>query len=150
MRRRQVTEEVRSVFGGRLREIRKSLGLGVREAGRRIGISGPAVSLIETGKTNLSVERAREICEAYGHELLVEAYHPAEEEILRVPAGARSILETFLTCDPVDVAPLRSLVVLWPRLDPTVRAVWAAEVQVWEQALEDQSGENVSLETGDA
>lgn len=49
----------------RVRELRKTLGLTLVKFGEAIGISNPAVSMIESGKSNVSDRTRWAICQAF-------------------------------------------------------------------------------------
>lgn len=53
-------------LGERIRMVRTSSGLSQEEFGRNIGISKPAISLIEAGKNNPSEQTLLFICNRYG------------------------------------------------------------------------------------
>ncbi|PFY08595.1 helix-turn-helix transcriptional regulator [Bacillus toyonensis] len=48
------------------KEIRKKLGFSIEEAAKKLGISGGYLSQIETGKRQISAERADLIANLYG------------------------------------------------------------------------------------
>lgn len=46
-------------------ELRTSMGLTQRDFGRRVGVSGPAICQLETGRTSISAETALGIADAF-------------------------------------------------------------------------------------
>lgn len=54
-----------------LQETRKAQGLSLREAANQAGISNAQISMIETGKRNLTKEVAEKLAEVYGHQKMI-------------------------------------------------------------------------------
>lgn len=53
------------VPGERITEVRKSLGLTMEKFGQKLGITKTAISLIESGKNNLTDANAKAICREF-------------------------------------------------------------------------------------
>lgn len=53
-------------IGERIKKIRKSNGLTIVDFGKRIGVSNPAVSMMENGKSNPSNQTIVAICREFG------------------------------------------------------------------------------------
>jgi transcriptional regulator with XRE-family HTH domain len=71
-------------LGERLRSLRKLRGLSLEEAGRRLELSASFLSMLERGRTDVSLGRFERICRVYGiqaGELLLEHGQGLEPEI---------------------------------------------------------------------
>lgn len=63
------TDDARLSLGLRLREMRSRSSLSLRGAAERSGLSASFIRMVEIGESGISVERLRQLTEAYGAEL---------------------------------------------------------------------------------
>lgn len=61
----------------RLKQLRKALGLSQEELGKRVGVTGPGISKLESGDRNITEQMLKSICREFG----------ASEEWLRTGVG---------------------------------------------------------------
>ncbi|MCX4665373.1 helix-turn-helix domain-containing protein [Streptomyces sp. NBC_01381] len=61
-----ITERQRRI-GAELRKARRQAGIAVGEGGRLIGMSGPHLTHVESGRTGIPSQRLRELLKAYGY-----------------------------------------------------------------------------------
>lgn len=73
------------LFGNRLKQLRKDRNLTQEQLAEKLDISLPNISYIETGKTYPSVETQEKICKVMGinyHELYMFYDAPSNEEMI--------------------------------------------------------------------
>lgn len=56
--------------GERIKEIRKSLNLTMEKFGEKLGVTKTAISLLESGKNNLTEQAAKSICRTFNVDYL--------------------------------------------------------------------------------
>jgi transcriptional regulator with XRE-family HTH domain len=64
-RRLQINPESRKLIGAKIRKFRHQHGWHLAEVAQKLGISTPALSKIETGVTDISVSRMKQISNLY-------------------------------------------------------------------------------------
>ena len=72
-------------IGERIKQLRESAGLSQNELGRRAGISGQAVSLIEAGKRDPTWGSVLKLARALG--VTISAFDPDTDQLEQEPDG---------------------------------------------------------------
>jgi len=82
-------------FGDRLRRLRQSQGLSVRELARRVGVSGSYISQLEQNESKPSFSTLKKICEVMQTQtsILTEDDYPDDWVIVRKNARRHLVLE---------------------------------------------------------
>lgn len=108
----------------RLKDLRKSLNLSQDAFGKRIGMSGGAISLLEKGKRNVTEQVIKSICREYSvdymwlttgdGEMFVESDDDFMEKIDRIMAGEgdarKNMIKTLLNASDADIEALDNLI----------------------------------------
>lgn len=96
----------------RIKQLRKKLKLSQSAFGEMLGMSGPAISLIESGKNTASESTIRLICKTFNvrYKWLTEGVEPMYEESLDNMIDRmfdtdfeRSVLKAFLKLPDADI-----------------------------------------------
>lgn len=111
----------------RVREVRKTLGLTMEKFGERIGIKKGAVSLIESGKNNLTDANIKSICREFGvdyiwlttggGDMFVESDDDFMERIDRIMTGEddarKNLFKSLLYATDEDIAAFQRIIDLF-------------------------------------
>ena len=103
--------------GERVKQVRKSLGLTMEKFGDRLGVTKTAISLIESGKNNLTDANIKAICREFNvdyiwltsgdGEMFVESDDDFMERIDRIMAGEndarKNMIKTLLYASDDDI-----------------------------------------------
>ena len=106
--------------GERVKQARKSLGLTMEKFGERLGVTKTAISLIESGKNNLTDANIKAICREFNvdyiwlttgeGEMFVDSDDDFIEKIDRIMAGEddarKNIFKFMLSLNDDDIAAL--------------------------------------------
>mgnify|MGYP000215093883 CR=1 FL=1 len=108
-------------LGPRLRAIRLSKGIGLRELARRLDLSPSSISQIETDKIRPSVRTLYALASEFGvtiDEVLFERTAPSPDAASAAEAGSRTVTEPGLAVQPAENRPAIMLNsgVKWERL----------------------------------
>ncbi len=113
--------------GERVKQVRKSLGLTMEKFGDRLGVTKTAISLIESGKNNLTDANIKAICREFNvdyiwltsgdGEMFVESDDDFMERIDRIMVNEndarRNIFKALLYASDDDVAALARIMNLY-------------------------------------
>lgn len=103
--------------GERVKQVRKSLGLTMEKFGDRLGVTKTAISLIESGKNNLTDANIKAICREFNvdyiwltsgdGEMFVDSDDDFMERIDRIMAGEndarKNMIKTLLYASDDDI-----------------------------------------------
>lgn len=102
----------------RIKELRKSLNLTMEKFGERVGVTKVAISLIESGKSNITAQMRRSICREFG--VSEEWLRDGVGEMMRTSYSEEiSALAQTYGLDAADQA----IIVEYARLSPDERQV---------------------------
>lgn len=110
--------------GERVKQARKSLGLTMEKFGERLGVTKTAISLIESGKNNLTDANIKAICREFNvdyiwlttgeGEMFVDSDDDFIEKIDRIMAGEndarKNMIKTLVNASDDDIQVLCRLI----------------------------------------
>ena len=110
--------------GERVKQARKSLGLTMEKFGERLGVTKTAISLIESGKNNLTDANIKAICREFNvdyiwlttgeGEMFVDSDDDFTEKIDRIMAGEndarKNMIKTLVNASDDDIQVLCRLI----------------------------------------
>ena len=113
--------------GERVKQARKSLGLTMEKFGERLGVTKTAISLIESGKNNLTDANIKAICREFNvdyiwlttgeGEMFVDSDDDFIEKIDRIMAGESDIrknaIKALVNASTEDIEALERLIDLY-------------------------------------
>lgn len=109
--------------GERVKEVRKKIGLTMEKFGERLGVTKTAISLMESGKNNVTDANIRSICREFSvdyiwlttgnGEMFVENDDDVVEMIDRIMVGEnefhKNLFKTFARLDESELLALESI-----------------------------------------
>jgi transcriptional regulator with XRE-family HTH domain len=106
---------MRHLIGSRLRELRESKGLSLREAASRAGLSRTFVAVVERGESEIAVSRLIRLADIYGAGVsdLLESVRNTQAEFVRksethvFPTGMDSVDIRYMASPSWEVQPFR-------------------------------------------
>jgi quercetin dioxygenase-like cupin family protein len=120
------TTDAMAVIGARLRALRLSRGLTLKQAAERARLSRSFVSMVESGTTEIALSRLIRLADAYGvliTELLLDV-HEREIELTRAsdayvfPTGTDGVSIEYLASPSWTMQPFRVIVAPGARTEP--------------------------------
>ena len=94
-------------MGDRLKELRKTLGLSQEAFGDKLGVTGTAISRIESGERNLTEQMAKSICREFKVNYFWLTEGVGDSPFVEAPSNLIDEIAEEYSLDEMDIALLK-------------------------------------------